>query len=557
MIGRRRITAVVLAVGLLVAGCSGDAVLDEPSDSFCQGGSLYGLIRRVEAIVEVEGIVDSGRRVTRMEEQHSVFEARLVEVVHQDRWLVPPLVDDGTIEFIDLGSPDHGETGRVYLFLVAAAADVSGFDGYSVRLAGVDDGEMLNLLGSWDRCHGEGVAEFAGRVDWSLIEAHDGLPEGSDELRLLTAWVLEIANTKQPRKNGPITKAWLGTAIVDVFGCQSAPAEELPDRPPFELRLDPGQVEAGGTASLEIGVMKPDDLAGWGGRWECWTGTEWVATHQIEHGRRDTMPGAALEVVPGTITTMPAIGYRIPETFTITIPDVPPGWYRLREGIASRGGMVVGYIAVEVVAAIAAPAEESTTTTTTFDAGLRLPPYEEAAIALPCRVAEGDGPQWIVDPIPLGGWFGAAHTAIVFDGTWFAGLDEPQTETSVPPPGGPPRTYYKIGMKGDVTASAGTTPRVIRMPPERFDVLQEFGPGRTIVLAVGGKKNTVELIAIVDPAGGVAFEGECGAWYTDDFAAFRASQPELATADPIELLTGLFHDDSPERAAYIAWAQGR
>jgi len=348
MIGRRRIVAVVLAVGLVVAGCSGDAVLDEPSDSFCQGGSLYGLIRRVEAIVEVEEIVDSGRRVTRMEEQFSVFEARVVEVVYQEGWSVDPLASGGTVEFLDSRSPDHGEKGRVYLFL--AAEDVTGLNGYSVRLAGVDDGEMLRLLGGWDRC-AEGVAEFAGQVDWSLVEVHDGLPVASDELRLLAAWVLEIADTKQPRKNGPITRAWFGTVVVDAFGCQSVPIEELPERPPFKLRLDPDQVEAAGTASLEIDRMRPGDSASWGGSWECWTGTEWVATHQIEHGRTEADPGAALPIHPAAITTMPAIGYPIPDTFQITIPDVPPGWYRIREEISTKGETVVGYLAVEVVAA--------------------------------------------------------------------------------------------------------------------------------------------------------------------------------------------------------------
>lgn len=139
-----------------------------------------------------------------------------------------------------------------------------------------------------------------------------------------------------------------------ISGCRSAPVDQLPPDSPFPLTLTPNPVAAGDTGTLAIGVTKPDDLAGWGGLWECWTGTGWKATHQIVNGHRSGIPGAVLEIEPGTIATMPAIGYRIPDTFTITIPDVPPGWYRLREEIGGRGGMVVGYVAVEVVAAAGA-----------------------------------------------------------------------------------------------------------------------------------------------------------------------------------------------------------
>jgi len=79
-----------------------------------------------------------------------------------------------------------------------------------VRLAAIDEATGLRLLGDWDWCWSDAIAEFVDEVDWSLVEAHDNLPDGSDELRLLAAWVQEIIDVKRPRRNGPITLAWFG-----------------------------------------------------------------------------------------------------------------------------------------------------------------------------------------------------------------------------------------------------------------------------------------------------------------------------------------------------------
>lgn len=147
-----------------------------------------------------------------------------------------------------------------------------------------------------------------------------------------------------------LTAACGGTEDAQPVGCRSAPADQRTSESAFSMTLTPNPVVAGATASLDLGAINPRDVAGWGGLWECWNGIEWVATHQIEHGRTPATPGAALAIEPGTFTTMPAIGYLIPDTFTITIPEVPPGWYRIREGVYGGGDVAVGYITVEVVA---------------------------------------------------------------------------------------------------------------------------------------------------------------------------------------------------------------
>jgi hypothetical protein len=49
---------------------------------------------------------------------------------------------------------------------------------------------------------------------------------------------------------------------------------------------------------------------------------------------------------PGATTTYGGVAVWVPATFFITIPDVPPGWYRLRVDVMAEHG----YLAVEVVA---------------------------------------------------------------------------------------------------------------------------------------------------------------------------------------------------------------
>ncbi len=129
------------------------------------------------------------------------------------------------------------------------------------------------------------------------------------------------------------------------FDCRTAPSEERTSLSSVPLALNPDPVTAGATARLVIDAV-PDDrvIVGWGAAWQCWNGTEWVGTHLLEFGWDSG--GSVVPGVPGATTTIPAIGYQVPQRddFVVTIPDVPPGWYRLAV-------MGVGYLAVEVVAA--------------------------------------------------------------------------------------------------------------------------------------------------------------------------------------------------------------
>jgi hypothetical protein len=129
------------------------------------------------------------------------------------------------------------------------------------------------------------------------------------------------------------------------FDCRTAPPEERTSVSSVPLSLVPYPVAAGAAVRLEIDAVEEDRvMAPWGAAWECWNGSEWVGTHLLEFGM--SRGGSVVPGVPGATTTMPAIGYGVPQRddFYVILPNVPPGWYRL----SVRG---IGDLAVEVVAA--------------------------------------------------------------------------------------------------------------------------------------------------------------------------------------------------------------
>ena len=142
--------------------------------------------------------------------------------------------------------------------------------------------------------------------------------------------------------------ATTATSTTTPWGCRSAPVEERDSSSPISLTLTPNPASAGGIATLVIGADPPAAErtygVGWGADWQCWDGSGWVSTHLLEQSPGDG-GGSIVERSPGVTVTIPAIGYMVPkrDDFFITIPDVPPGWYRLSLAMSD------GYLAVEVV----------------------------------------------------------------------------------------------------------------------------------------------------------------------------------------------------------------
>jgi len=146
------------------------------------------------------------------------------------------------------------------------------------------------------------------------------------------------------------------------FGCESAPEDQRHSVSVFALSVSENPVRPGASIDLNIGSPITPSIApsvdlydvdrgetGYGSTWQCWNGSEWVGTHLLVHG------GETFAGQPGVTTTVPAIALIIPEAFSVVVPDVAPGWYRIEadvwisnhpEGVPTR---LVGYVAIEVV----------------------------------------------------------------------------------------------------------------------------------------------------------------------------------------------------------------
>lgn len=144
------------------------------------------------------------------------------------------------------------------------------------------------------------------------------------------------------------------------FGCESATEDQRHSVSDFPLSVSENPVFPGAPIDLNIGstTTRSDTGSGdasqnravtsYGSTWQCWTGSAWVDTHLLVHN------GETLAGQPGATTTVPAIGLPVPESFSIVVPSVDPGWYRITVRIwvdrpdASPIG-VVGFVSVEVL----------------------------------------------------------------------------------------------------------------------------------------------------------------------------------------------------------------
>ena len=141
-----------------------------------------------------------------------------------------------------------------------------------------------------------------------------------------------------------------------LFGCERAPEGHRHSQSQFPLSVSANPIAAGDVITLYFGsndtpggdnIVPGTTLTGWGSSWQCWNGLEWVDTHLLEHGTGS--PGEAIARDPEVVTTMPAIGLPVPNSFEITVPNVDLGWYRIQADVHSdTQGSLVGHVALEV-----------------------------------------------------------------------------------------------------------------------------------------------------------------------------------------------------------------
>lgn len=135
--------------------------------------------------------------------------------------------------------------------------------------------------------------------------------------------------------------------------CLEPPASEINLASSLTMALDPNPVEAGAIATLSLSSDDPPYTYtdGAAAAWQCWDGTTWVATHQM---LRDGYGGGGdrpvtLEVTAGATTTVPAIGLNVPNSYSILIPDVPPGTYRIIDDVGGANRQRLGGHVIVVV----------------------------------------------------------------------------------------------------------------------------------------------------------------------------------------------------------------
>jgi hypothetical protein len=132
--------------------------------------------------------------------------------------------------------------------------------------------------------------------------------------------------------------------------CTTPPAAERQAMSALAMTLDPNPVHAGTTAILEVDdAGLPDGaMVGLGLAWQCWTGAEWMDTHQMVRGI-DPFTAQAIPVEPGATTTIAGLGVPVPVAAPVLIPQVPPGIYRIQEVAELPGRAITGHLIVEVL----------------------------------------------------------------------------------------------------------------------------------------------------------------------------------------------------------------
>lgn len=139
------------------------------------------------------------------------------------------------------------------------------------------------------------------------------------------------------------------TAAPAEAQCMTPPADARSGSSQLELTIEPHPVTP--RAQVTLGVRAPDGdadlVVGAAAEWQCWTGSAWVGTHQLVRDWTDRGP-QTLEVPPGATTTIPGIGLPVPNSYLVTVPDVPAGTYRILDVAMADGAEATGFVLVEV-----------------------------------------------------------------------------------------------------------------------------------------------------------------------------------------------------------------
>lgn len=143
------------------------------------------------------------------------------------------------------------------------------------------------------------------------------------------------------------------SSVHDECAMPTASAQELPDSN-FVLMISPTPATAETEIDLTIEAVdaSDDDVAtGAGALFQCWDGSNWIDIAQLlKDGFGPNNEPAAINLAPGVTVTIPAVGLLITDQpFTVLVPDVPAGVYRIEDSaiVGSAQLPIYGLIEVE------------------------------------------------------------------------------------------------------------------------------------------------------------------------------------------------------------------
>jgi hypothetical protein len=137
----------------------------------------------------------------------------------------------------------------------------------------------------------------------------------------------------------------VGTSSGD---CLNPPKSATEFESEFEIVISPNPVVAETEAIYTIEHSGLPASVGVATSWECWDGVQWVETHLLIKGDNNSGP-YTVEVSPSSTVTLPGVALPIPNSFTLRIPRVEPGSYRITEVAFDDETEVVAHEIVEVV----------------------------------------------------------------------------------------------------------------------------------------------------------------------------------------------------------------
>lgn len=150
--------------------------------------------------------------------------------------------------------------------------------------------------------------------------------------RLLAAGVLAVS-----------LSACSGRSVTETpaeGACRTPPEIVLDEPSAVVISIRPNPVSAGSMAVLSVSSegLSEDALHGMAAAWQCWNGDEWISTHTLIRGVGPCPDPTGAPVcgepgVQGPQVGVLAIGLGAPSAYPILIPDVPPGIYRIFDGV--------------------------------------------------------------------------------------------------------------------------------------------------------------------------------------------------------------------------------